>query len=89
MPVRAVGRGDHVTVFERATDADRDRLLADAGVQEPRELACAEAFGHLLLEAPNQQHLGEEADEFLARQLPLRGHVSAASRSTRSTSRQL
>ena len=47
-------------VVERAADADRDGLLPDRDVEEPRELAGAEALLDLLLEAPDEEHLAEE-----------------------------
>ena len=68
VPMRAMRGADHVAVLERTADADRDRLLADAGVQETGELAGAEALLDLLLEAPDQQHLREELDELLTRE---------------------
>src|SRR5882724_7304337 len=60
VPMRAVRRGNHVAVGKRAADADSDRLLPDRDVQEPRQLAGAEALLDLLLEAPDQEHLPEE-----------------------------
>ena len=60
MPVRAVRRGDDVLVLQRGADADGDGLLADRDVQEPGQLAGAEALLDLLLEAPDQEHLAEE-----------------------------
>ena len=65
VPVRAVGRGDHVAVLERAADADRDRFLTDRDVQEAGQLAGAEALLDLLLEAPDQEHLAEEVAQRL------------------------
>jgi hypothetical protein len=83
-------RPDHVVVGERVANADGDGLLADAGVQEPGEVACAEALLDLLLEPPDQQHLGQERDELLAGEALPGGHRYApAIRSTRSTRRQL
>ena len=55
--MRAMRRADRVAVLERAADADGDRLLADVGVEESRQVAGAEALLDLLLEAPDQQHL--------------------------------
>ena len=63
VPVRAVGRGDHVALLQRPADADRDGLLADGDVQEARQLAGAEALLDLLLETPDQEHLPEEVLE--------------------------
>ncbi len=64
----AVGRGEHVAVLHRRADADLGRLLADRDVQEPGQLAGAEALLDLLLEAPDQQHLAQElAQPLLAR----------------------
>jgi hypothetical protein len=57
VPVRAVRRGEHVAVVHRPAHADRNRLLADRDVQEPRQLAGAKAFLDFLLEAPDQEHL--------------------------------
>ena len=66
VPVSAVRRGDDVALLERAADADRARLLADGDVEEARQVACAEAFLDLLLEAADEQHLAEElAQELL------------------------
>ena len=70
--VRAVRRGDHVVRLERGADARGDRLLADADVQEARQLAGAEALLDLLLEAADQQHLAEELVQPLVRQRALR-----------------
>ena len=70
--VRAVGRGDHVAVLERAADADGDGLLADGDVEEPGQLAGAEALLDLLLEAPDEEHLAKEVLQALGRHcLPL------------------
>ena len=63
MPVRAVGRGDHVVFLERGADAHGDGLLADRDVQEPGELSRAEPLLDLLLETPDEQHLSEELAE--------------------------
>src|SRR6185312_6139415 len=57
----------HVAVRERPTNPDRDGLLADRDVQEPRQLAGAEALLDLLLEAPDQEHLPEELAQGLLR----------------------
>ena len=89
VPVRAVRRCDHVVLSERAADADRDRLLADAGMQEAGEVAGAEALHDLLLEATDEEHLAEKRDELLLRQGLLRAHRSVPTRLTRSTRRQL
>jgi hypothetical protein len=89
VPVRSVGRGDHIALFERAANPDRDRFLADGGVQEAGELAGTEALGHLLLEAPDQQHLAKEGDQLLTGQGFRGAHRRSPMRSTRSTSRQL
>jgi hypothetical protein len=62
-----VGRGDHVTVGEGAADADRDGLLSDCDVQEPGQLAGAEALLDLFLEAPDQEHLPEKLAQGLFR----------------------
>ena len=70
VPVRAVGRRDHVALLERAADADRDGLLADRDVQEPGQLAGAEALLDLLLEPADEQHLPKEVLQALARTLP-------------------
>ena len=80
VPVRAVGRADHVVLLERAADADGDRLLADARMQETGEVAGAEALLDLLLETPDQQHLAEELDQLLARQMLLPEPKALASR---------
>ena len=58
--VRAVRRGDHVAVRERAADADGAGLLADRDVQESGQLAGAETLLDLLLEAPNEEHLPQD-----------------------------
>jgi hypothetical protein len=60
--VRAVGRADHVAVFERAADTDCDRLLADRSVEEASELPGAEALRDLLFEAPDQLHFAEKGE---------------------------
>jgi len=70
VPVRAVRRHDDVAVFERAADADGNRLLADGDVQEARELACAETVLDLLLEPPDQEHLTEEVPQIALRERP-------------------
>src|SRR3954447_24324527 len=65
VPVRAVRRREDVTVVHRLADADRDGLLADCDVQEPRQLARAEALLDLLLKAPDEQHLAQELAQTL------------------------
>ena len=65
VPVGAVGRGEDVAVLHRLADADRDRLLADRDVQEARQLARAEPLLHLLLEAPDEEHLAQEVAQRL------------------------
>jgi hypothetical protein len=64
--VRAVGRGDHVPLLQRAASPDRNRLLPDRDMQEASEVACSEALLDLLLEAADQHHLPEEVEELLA-----------------------
>ena len=90
VPVRAVRRGDHVVVLERAADADRDRLLADRDVEEAGQLAGAEALLDLLLEAADEEHLAEEVLERVAARGPgsssrlwPRSHASIARREAR------
>src|SRR5437899_7833738 len=61
--VGAVRRRDHITLLERAADADGARLLADRHVEEARQLTGAEALLDLLLEAPDEQHLPEHIRE--------------------------
>ena len=73
--VRAVGRGEDVALLERVADADGDRLLADRDVQEPGQLAGAEPLLHLLLEAPDEQHLAEELAQQLLRDAALLLHL--------------
>ena len=46
-------------------DAGRDGLLADRDVEEPGQLAGAEALLDLLLEPADEEHLAEEAAEHL------------------------
>ncbi len=60
VPVRAVRRSDDVAVAERATDADRARLLADRNMEEAGQLAGTEPLLDLLLEAPDQEHLAQD-----------------------------
>src|SRR6478672_3764456 len=67
VPVRAVRRGDHISVGQSAANTDGDRLLADCDVQKPRQLAGAEAFLNLLLEASDQEHLPEKLAQNLLR----------------------
>ena len=55
--VRAMRRGDHVAVLERAADADGAGLLADRDVEEAGQVAGAEALLDLLLEAADEEHL--------------------------------
>ena len=59
----AVRRADHVPFSERAANANCDRFLADAGMEEAGQVARAEAFDDLLLKASDQQHLGQERGE--------------------------
>ena len=60
VPVRTMRRSDDVAVAERATDADRARLLADRDVKEAGQVAGAEPLLDLLLEAPNEEHLAQD-----------------------------
>ena len=71
--VRAVGRRDDVLARERGADPGRDRLLPDRDVQEPGQLAGAEALLDLLLEAPDQEHLAEEVAQRVLRDPPSAG----------------
>ena len=57
--------------LERGADPGRDRLLADRDVQEAGKLARAEALLDLLLEAPDQEHLAEEARAGASSETPL------------------
>src|SRR3954452_20758274 len=59
--MRAVRRREHVAVLHRGADADGGRLLADRDVEEAGQLSGAEGLLDLLLEAPDQQHLAQEA----------------------------
>ena len=67
VPVGAVRRRDDVLARERGADARRRCLLADRDVQEPGQLAGAEAILDLLLEPADEQHLAEEAAQDLLR----------------------
>ena len=58
---------------ERGADAGRGRLLPDRDVQEPGQLAGAEALLDLLLEAADQEHLAEEAAQHLLGDAPTSG----------------
>ena len=73
MAVGAVGRGDDVLARERRAHARGDGLLPDRDVQETGELAGAEPLLDLLLEAPDEQHLTEEAAQPLLRDAPSPG----------------
>src|SRR5579862_108968 len=68
--VRPMGGGEHVAVLHRVADADRDCLLPDRDMQEPRQLAGPKPLLDLLFEAPDQQHLAEKAAQPLVRQHP-------------------
>ena len=64
--VRSMRRGDHVLLRKSGANACRRGLLADRDMEEPGQLACAEAVLDLLLEAADQEHLAEEtAQDFL------------------------
>ena len=67
MAVRAVRGGDDVTLLQRAANPNGNCLLTDRHVEEPGQLARAEALLDLLLEAPNEQHLAEELPQQLGR----------------------
>ena len=58
-------RGDHIALVERAADAHGAGLLPDRDVQEPGQLARAEALLDLLLEAPDQEHLAQKLAQCL------------------------
>ena len=60
---------DDVALLERATDADRDRLLADGDVEEAGQLAGAKPLLDLFLEAADEEHLAEEVAQGLLGQL--------------------
>ena len=63
-----MGRPHHVLVAERTANANRDRLLADARMQEARQIAGAETLDHLLFEPANQLHLAQELEQLRPRQ---------------------
>ena len=68
----AMRRGEDVAVLHRLADPDCDRLLADRDVEEPGQLARAEALLDLLLEVPDQEHLPEKlAQPLLGERSPL------------------
>ena len=70
--VGPVGRGDDVTLLERAADPHCDGLLADRHVEEAGKLAGSETLLHLLLETADEQHLPKEVLQALRRRgLPL------------------
>ena len=73
MAVGAVGRGDDVFAREGRAHARGDGLLPDRDVQETGELTGAEPLLDLLLEAPDEQHLPEEAAQPLLRYAPSPG----------------
>ena len=60
-------RGDQVLFAERTTDADCDRFLSYAGVQETSKVAGTEALLDLLLEPTDHEHLAQELAQSLAR----------------------
>jgi len=73
MSVGAMRRGDHVLALEGGAHSRRDGLLPYRDVQESRQLAGPKALLHLLLEAPDQQHLAEEPAQTLFRDPPSAG----------------
>ena len=61
MTVLAVGRDDGIVWAECLHGADGDRFLADVQMQEAADLAGAVQLRALLLEAPDAQHLVQQA----------------------------
>jgi len=61
--VAAVRRRDPVVVTERRAHTDRDRLLAEGGVNEPGDLSGAIEARDALLERADQTHPGVELHE--------------------------
>ena len=66
--MRPVRGGDHVAVLEGAADADGTGFLADRDVEEPWQLARAEALLDLLLETSDQEHLPEHIRQIALRE---------------------
>ena len=66
VPVRAVAAVDGVVVPQLAADADRDRLLADAQVDEPVHLVRARQLADPLLEDADPPHRAEQLDAGVA-----------------------
>src|SRR2546428_1238 len=58
--VRAVARVDDIARAKGVHHSDRDRLLADRKMDEPRDLARADELGDALLEGAEQPHAPEE-----------------------------
>src|SRR5207245_188213 len=56
----AVARVDDIARAKGVHHADRDRLLADRKMDEPRDLARADELGDALLEGTQQPHAPEE-----------------------------
>ncbi len=62
----AMRRRHDVALFERAADADGDRLLPDCDVEEAGEIAGAKSLLDLFLEPSDEEHLAEKVDEPLS-----------------------
>src|SRR5262249_48354822 len=60
VPVCAVGGGEDVAVLHRLADADGGCLLPDRNVEEPRQLARAEALLDLLLDRADRELLAQD-----------------------------
>jgi hypothetical protein len=79
MTVLAVRSDDGILLGQCRHHARRNRFLADVQVQEAADLAGAVDLGALLLEAPDADHLAQQSDRGVARQL----HVKPRSRESR------
>jgi hypothetical protein len=71
MGVRAVRRGDDVSLRERPASAHRNRFLTDRYVHEAGYLAVNVSLLDLPLDMTDDEHLVQEPLELLARQLGL------------------
>ena len=78
VPVLAIGGDDPVALFQHRDDADGDRFLAVVEMQKPADLLLRVEFGAFVLEPADADHLLQQIQHVLARQMRLVGWLRSS-----------
>ena len=74
LPMLPIGRDDPVALLQHGDDAHRDRLLSVVKVKKAADLLLGVEFGALVLELTDADHLLQQVQRMLPRQMRLIDH---------------